>query len=103
MFFGNGSLQIVINIVCFFVVGFLKMLFMAHLLLLFQRGPNRVPVYALMVAASVTLIFIWVGQLNTLAPIVTMPFLLTYACVDYAYFALAQSFNIQQGREERFK
>ena len=70
---------------------------------LLQRGPNRVPVFALMVAASVTLIFIWVGQLNTLAPIVTMPFLLTYACVDYAYFALAQSFNIQQGREERFK
>jgi len=67
------------------------------------RGPNRVPVFALMVAASVTLLFIWVGQLNTLAPIVTMPFLLTYACVDYAYFALAQSFNIQQGREERFK
>ncbi|XP_046637935.1 solute carrier family 12 member 8-like [Daphnia pulicaria] len=67
------------------------------------RGPNRVPVYALMVAASVTLLFIWVGQLNTLAPIVTMPFLLTYATIDYAYFALAQSFNIQQAREERFR
>lgn len=61
------------------------------------------PVYALMVAALVTLIFIWVGQLNTLAPIVTMPFLLTYATIDYAYFALAQSFNIQQVREERFR
>lgn len=56
-----------------------------------------------MVAACVTLIFIWVGQLNTLAPIVTMPFLLTYATIDYAYFALAQSFNIQQAREERFR
>lgn len=56
-----------------------------------------------MVAASVTLLFIWVGQLNTLAPIVTMPFLLTYATIDYAYFALAQSFNIQQAREERFR
>jgi solute carrier family 12 (potassium/chloride transporters), member 8 len=56
-----------------------------------------------MVAAAVTLIFIWVGQLNTLAPIVTMPFLLTYAAIDYAYFALAQTFNIQEEREERFK
>lgn len=70
---------------------------------LFQRGPNRVPVYALMVAASVTLIFICVGPLNTLATIVTMPFLPTYATIDYAYFALAQSFNIQQAREERFR
>ena len=59
--------------------------------------------YALLVAAAVTLIFIWVGQLNTLAPIVTMPFLLTYAAIDYAYFALAQTFNIQEDREERFK
>lgn len=67
------------------------------------RGSNRVPVYALLVAAVVTLIFIWTGQLNTLAPIVTMPFLLTYAAIDYAYFALAQQFNIQQAREERFK
>ena len=56
-----------------------------------------------MVAACVTLIFISVGQLNTLAPIVTMPFLMTYAAIDYAYFALAQSFNIQQAREERLK
>ena len=28
---------------------------------------------------------------------------MTYAAIDYAYFALAQSFNIQQAREERFK
>jgi len=68
-----------------------------------QRGPNRVPVYALIVAALVTLLFIWVGQLNTLAPIVTMPFLLTYAAIDYAYFALAQTFNIHEERDQRFK
>jgi len=67
------------------------------------RGPNRVPVYALIVAALVTLLFIWVGQLNTLAPIVTMPFLLTYAAIDYAYFALAQTFNIHEERDQRFK
>jgi solute carrier family 12 (potassium/chloride transporters), member 8 len=32
-----------------------------------------------------------------------MPFLLTYACIDYSYFALAQTFDIQMKREERFR
>lgn len=54
------------------------------------------------VVATVTLGFIMVGKINTLAPIVTMPFLLTYACIDYAYFALAQTFDIQHQREQRF-
>lgn len=44
-----------------------------------------------------------VGDINTLAPIVTMPFLLTYACIDYSYFALAQTFDIQTKREERYR
>lgn len=51
---------------------------------------------------TVTLIFILCEDINTLAPIVTMPFLLTYACIDYAYFALAQSFDIQHQKEQRF-
>jgi len=53
------------------------------------------------VVAITTIIFIIVGDINTLAPIVTMPFLLTYACIDYSYFALAQTFDIQNRREER--
>lgn len=53
------------------------------------------------VVATVTIMFIIVGDINTLAPIVTMPFLLTYACIDYSYFALAQTFDIQNRREER--
>lgn len=57
-----------------------------------------------MVAVAVVVItFIIVGDINRLAPIVTMPFLLTYACIDYAYFALAQTFDIQSRREERFR
>lgn len=67
------------------------------------RGPNKVPLYAMAVVASVTTAFIIVGDINTLAPIVTMPFLLTYACIDYSYFALAQTFDIQNTREERFR
>lgn len=52
--------------------------------------------------AVVTVSFILAGEINTLAPIVTMPFLLTYACIDYAYFTLAQTFDIQHHREQRF-
>lgn len=55
------------------------------------------------VVAVVTISFILAGDINTLAPIVTMPFLLTYACIDYSYFALAQTFDIQIRREERFR
>lgn len=54
------------------------------------------------VVATVTFAFILVGNINTLAPIVTMPYLLTYACIDYSYFALAQTFDLQHQREERF-
>lgn len=54
------------------------------------------------VVAVVIFTFIFIGEINTLAPIVTMPFLLTYCCIDYAYFALAQTFDIQHQREERF-
>lgn len=59
--------------------------------------------YAMAVVATVTLTFILVGEINTLAPVVTMPFLLTYAAIDYSYFALAQTFDIQLRREERFR
>lgn len=67
------------------------------------RGPNRVPLNAMSIVAVVVIAFIMVGDINTLAPIVTMPFLLTYACIDYSYFALAQTFDIQTKREERFR
>ena len=70
---------------------------------LHQRGANQVPVYALMVITTISLISILVGQVNTLAPIVTMPFILTYATVDYAYFVLAMSFDKRKAREDRFK
>lgn len=55
------------------------------------------------VVAIITLTFIMIGEINTLGPVVTMPFLLTYASIDYSYFALAQTFDIQHRREERFR
>jgi len=39
------------------------------------------------------MLFIFIGDVNTLGPVVTIPFLLTYAAVDYAYFVLAMSFD----------
>ena len=79
---------------------FSKFLFIPDLS--FQRGPNKVPVYSLCVVTAITLIFIFVGDVNTLGPIVTMPFMLTYAAVDYCYFTLAMSFRKRRCRHARF-
>lgn len=57
----------------------------------------------MVVVAAVTLTFILIGDINTLGPVVTMPFLLTYASIDYSYFALAQTFDIQLKNELRFR
>lgn len=65
-------------------------------------GPNKVPVNALVVFALVTFVFIAIGQINTLAPIVTIPFLLTYVFVEYAYFSLSMTYDLQKEREARF-
>lgn len=67
------------------------------------RGANKIPLNAMILVAVVVIAFLLVGDINTLAPIVTMPFLFTYACIDYSYFALAQTFDIQTKREERFR
>lgn len=60
------------------------------------RGPNQEPYLAAIFVAVVAVSFIMIGNLNALAPIVTMPFLLTYAAIDYAYFKLAMSYDIRQ-------
>lgn len=57
----------------------------------------------MIVVATVTLTFILIGDINTLGPVITMPFLLTYASIDYSYFALAQTFDIQLKNELRFR
>ncbi|CAL1543723.1 unnamed protein product [Lymnaea stagnalis] len=67
------------------------------------RGPNKVPVFALVSITLITIIFICVGDVNSLAPVVTTAFLLTYAAVDYSYFVLAMSYDKRQMRESRYE
>ena len=67
-----------------------------------QRGPNKVPIYSLVLITLVALLFVLVGDVNSLAPIVTTAFMMSYAAINYAYFALAMSYDRQQKRELRF-
>lgn len=57
---------------------------------------------ALILFSIITFGFILVGNVNALAPIVTILYLLTYATVEYSYFSLAMTFDIQVSRESRF-
>uniref|UniRef100_A0A8C4N4E7 Solute carrier family 12 member 8 n=1 Tax=Eptatretus burgeri TaxID=7764 RepID=A0A8C4N4E7_EPTBU len=59
-------------------------------------GPNKTPMYAIGVVGAVTVIFIFISEVDILSPIVTINFLITYATVAYAYFALAMSYDLQQ-------
>lgn len=64
------------------------------------RGPNREPVIAQLVVCFIAILFIFIGHVNELGPIVTMPFLITYAGASYAYFALAMGYDkIQEMRK----
>ncbi|XP_006869493.1 PREDICTED: solute carrier family 12 member 8 [Chrysochloris asiatica] len=55
------------------------------------KGPNKTPVAAICLTSLVTMAFVLVGQVNVLAPIVTINFMLTYIAVDYSYFSLSMS------------
>ncbi|XP_037082923.1 solute carrier family 12 member 8-like, partial [Pollicipes pollicipes] len=66
-------------------------------------GANKVPLYALVAISVGTLVFILIGQVNRLAPIVTLPFLMTYAGIDYAYFALAHAYDVQEEQAHQRK
>lgn len=59
-------------------------------LLLFrsQFGPNKTPMIAICFVAFLALIFILIGNLNVISPMITCNFMLVYAVVDYAHFAL---------------
>ncbi|XP_044153495.1 solute carrier family 12 member 8 [Bufo gargarizans] len=62
------------------------------------RGPNKTPVAAIFLTGLLTMAFVFIGQVNTLAPIVTINFMLTYSAVDYSYFSVTMGYNLQRSR-----
>lgn len=65
------------------------------------KGPNKVPVASMLLFSLVTLVFVMVGNINQLAPIVTIPFLVTYASVECAYFSMAKTYQMQKQRRDK--
>ncbi|XP_077686048.1 solute carrier family 12 member 8 isoform X2 [Eretmochelys imbricata] len=61
-----------------------------------KKGRNRTPVAAICLTSLITMAFVFVGQVNILAPIVTINFMLTYIAVDYSYFSVSMSYILQQ-------
>ncbi|NXP10953.1 S12A8 protein, partial [Thinocorus orbignyianus] len=64
------------------------------------KGPNKTPVAAICLTSLITMAFVFIGQVNVLAPIVTINFMLTYIAVDYSYFSISLSYSIQQKPDE---
>eukprot|EP00076_Gallus_gallus_P042928 XP_025008466.1 solute carrier family 12 member 8 isoform X3 [Gallus gallus] len=61
-----------------------------------KKGPNKTPVAAICLTSLITMAFVFIGQVNVLAPIVTINFMLTYIAVDYSYFSISLSYDVQQ-------
>ncbi|VDM46849.1 unnamed protein product [Toxocara canis] len=59
------------------------------------QGPNKDPVRAGIVMMLVAIVFVLLGDLNELAILSTMPFMITYAFVNYSYVSLAMSYDLQ--------
>lgn len=66
----------------------------------FQRGPNKTPVAAIILTSLLTLAFIFIGQVNVLAPIVSINFMLTYSFIDYSYFSVAMTSKLRTKDEK---
>ncbi|NXY84899.1 S12A8 protein, partial [Alcedo cyanopectus] len=64
------------------------------------KGPNKTPVAAICLTSLITMAFVFIGQVNVLAPIVTISFMLTYIAVDYSYFSISLCHNIHQKADE---
>ncbi|KAM3917172.1 solute carrier family 12 member 8-like [Leptodactylus fuscus] len=64
------------------------------------RGPNKTPVAAIFLTGLLTMAFVFIGQVNILAPIVTINFMLTYSAVDYSYFSVTMTYDQQRSRRK---
>ncbi|XP_076858521.1 solute carrier family 12 member 8 [Brachyhypopomus gauderio] len=59
------------------------------------KGRNKTPVAAICLTTFISMAFIFIGQVNVLAPIVTINFMLTYSIIDYCYFCVAKGYELQ--------
>lgn len=50
---------------------------------------------AICLTSIITMAFIFIGQVNVLAPIVSINFMLTYSFIDYSYFSVAMTYRLQ--------
>lgn len=58
---------------------------------------------AICLTSIITMAFIFIGQVNVLAPIVTINFMLTYIMVDYSYFSVSMSYSLQQNSKRTLR
>nr|CAB3266104.1 solute carrier family 12 member 8-like [Phallusia mammillata] len=66
-------------------------------------GANKTPVLAICVIGFISLLFILIGNLNVISPVITCNFMLVYAAIDYSYFALAMSYDQNIKNFNRYK
>ncbi|KAM3720057.1 Solute carrier family 12 member [Dirofilaria immitis] len=59
------------------------------------QGANKTPLRACLVMMIIAVSFVLLDNLNQLAILSTMPFLITYAFVNYSYVSLAMSYDLQ--------
>jgi potassium/chloride transporter 8 len=57
---------------------------------------NNNPIRATLVLTTISIVFVLLGDLNYLAILSTLPFLFTYATVNYAYVSLAMSTDLKE-------
>lgn len=50
---------------------------------------------AICLTSLISMAFIFIGQVNELAPIVTINFMLTYSIIDYCYFCVVKAYELQ--------
>jgi amino acid transporter len=62
-------------------------------------GPSKIPLRAIIIVGIIALIFILIGDLKTISPIITISFLLVYAITNYANFSLSKAYNINKRKE----
>ncbi|GAV03376.1 hypothetical protein RvY_13805-2 [Ramazzottius varieornatus] len=59
----------------------------------------QTPVFSILVVFLTSLLFVLIGHINFLAPIITTSHLMTFSAINYAYFALSTTYKLQVKRD----